>query len=359
MADETNTNIPRPIGIKPITLKPMTPPSATVIAPTPPAAPTAEATPAAGSVPSPTPPLSSAPAAPAPTEAPKISPISIDASKATGNKPLGSEYKTTTIRLKPVMPTHTGSPTVRSEAPTAPMKPIRPTTIQPPTIKPSAQPSPEAAAKAKTARIMLDAALGDVPSQGHTPSATAPLGKITSNITADISKAIKGQTSRVTLPQSTLNEAGQPRTLRIKPQSPSASPTPLPPSPAVTPAPESAPTVQASAIPASEAPTVQRKKTLTLKKDKMPSATPSEGTEAPAAKDDAPAISPIQAFQPAPKATKVNPLFIVAAFAAIFVITALIVLYMSQACGSDRCLTGFASYPNLTAPSWPGKVLSY
>ena len=65
MADDTNTNIPRPIGIKPITIKPMTPPPSTGEAPAP-AAP--------------------APAAPAPA-ASAIKPIAIDPS--AGGKPLG------------------------------------------------------------------------------------------------------------------------------------------------------------------------------------------------------------------------------------------------------------------------------
>jgi len=54
-----------------------------------------------------------------------------------------------------------------------------------------------------------------------------------------------------------------------------------------------------------------------------------------------------------------NPVFPILAIASVFVIAALVVLYMSQACGPDRSLTGFVSFPGMPAPSWPGKVLTF
>lgn len=323
MADDTNTNIPRPIGIKPITIKPMTPPPSTGEAPAP-AAP--------------------APAAPAPAAASAIKPIAIDPS--AGGKPLGPVTTTATIRLKPVMPTQMSAPVgVRPDAPTAPMKPVRPQTIQPPTIKPSTQPTPEAAAKAKTARILLDAALNEIPSGGSIPA--APVGKITSkitsNLTADVAKAAKSQTSRVSLPQQAAVESGQPRTLRLK------VPTPG----------ETAPAESGESL--AEAPTIKKKKSLVLKKDKMDAAlvgasgpTITAGSES----GESGNVSAFSAFQgPPPK--KMNPVFPILAIASAFVIAALVVLYMSQACGPDRSLTGFVSFPGLPAPSWPGKVLTF
>ena len=69
-------------------------------------------------------------------------------------------------------------------------------------------------------------------------------------------------------------------------------------------------------------------------------------------------VSAFAAFQgPPPK--KMNPVFPILAIASVFVIAALVVLYMSQACGPDRSLTGFVSFPGLPAPSWPGKVLTF
>ena len=330
MADDTNTNIPRPIGIKPITIKPMTPPAS------------------AGDAPAPAAPAPAAPP-PAPAAAPSIKPIAIDPS--AGGKPLGPVATTATIRLKPVMPTQMSAPVgVRPDAPTAPMKPVRPQTIQPPTIKPSTQPTPEAAAKAKTARILLDAALNEIPSGMGGSAASvpaAPVGKITSkitsNLTADILKAAKSQTSRVSLPQQASADSGQPRTLRLK------VPTPG----------ETASVESGESL--AEAPTVKKKKSLVLKKDKMDAAL--AGAQGPtitagADSEESANVSAFSAFQgPPPK--KMNPIFAILAIASVFVIAALTVLYMSQACGLDRSLTGFVSFPGLPAPSWPGKVLAF
>ncbi len=331
MADDTNTNIPRPIGIKPITIKPMTPPASGADGASPAVAPAA-----------PAPVAASAPA----------KPIAIDPGPASG-KPLGPVSTTATIRLKPVMPTQINpSVGVRPDAPTAPMKPVRPQTIQPPTIKPSTQPTPEAAAKAKTARILLDAALNEIPAAGAAGHGAAipaaPVGKITSkitsNLTADVAKAAKSQTSRVSLPMQAPAESGQPRTLRLKV-----------PTPGETPSAEGSESL-------AEAPTIKKKKSLVLKKDKLDQAIASAGQgptiTAEGGAEESAQVSAFSAFQ-APPPKKMNPVFPILAIASVFVIATLVVLYMSQACGPDRSLTGFSSFPGIGAPSWPGKVLSF
>lgn len=303
MADENNTNIPRPIGIKPITIKPVTPPASTEDAP--------------------------APAAPAPA-----------------TKPVAPVPTTATIRLKPVMPTQASTPVaVRPDAPTAPMKPVRPQTIQPPTIKPSTQPTPEAAAKAKTARILLDAALNEAHSGGSIPP--APVGKITSKITSNLSGDVlkatnKAQTSRVSLPQQPATDPRLPRTLRLKVPMPDDTSS------------------DGSGEPLAEAPTVRKKKSLVLKKDKLEAEAAAQGPTitAGSTSEESANVSAFAAFQ-APPPKKMNPVFPILAIASVFVITALVVLYMSQACGPDRSLTNFVSFPGLPAPHWPGKILTY
>ncbi|MGI5868516.1 MAG: hypothetical protein ACOX9C_03600 [Kiritimatiellia bacterium] len=336
MADDSNTNIPRPIGIKPITIKPMTPP-ATAPEATEPKAPTAPEAPAAPAAAAP-----KAPEVPKAPEAPQAATAKpVPAAPAAEGKPLGS-VTTATVRLKPVMPTQSVT-AVRPDAPTAPMKPVRPQTIQPPTIKPSVQPTPEAAAKAKTARILLDAALNEMPGGIGESGPPAPVGKITSRITSSIAADIMGksQTSKLGQPQMPAAESGQPRTLRLK--VPAAS----------DPSAESDESL-------ADAPTVKKKRPLVLKKDALEAAQSGQGPTITAEGDSGePAtISAFSAFQAMP-AKKVNPVFPILAIAATLVIATLVVLYMSQACGLDRSLTNFVSFPGLPAPSWPGKVLSF
>ena len=315
MAEEnSNLNTQRPIGIKPITIKPMQPPAQN---PAPAAAESA-------------------------AEAPTIRPLSINVAPAAG-RALNGGSTNATIRLKPVISLNqTG--VLQSPPSASPIQPMRPQTIQPSSIRPSIIPTPEAAAKSKTARISLDSALGETPALqnlqvgGIIPP--APVGKITSNLTADSLSINKGQTAKVSLPlQSPESEITRRRTLRVKA--------------AATSSPESEPIQEKSS---SEAPTV-KKKSFVFKKDKAEA-------EAAAALNDATApagegqISAFSAFQTAPVA-KTNPVFPVLAFVAVFMIIALSVLYMSQACGPDRSLTAFSSFLGMPSPSWPGKVLTF
>ena len=324
MAEDNNINPQRPIGIKPITIKPMQPP-------------------AQGPVP-----FAPAPGSAGPAEsASGIKPITLNPNLSTG-KPLEAVAATTTIRLKPVMPSHAPQADAHPDAGvTAPLKPLRPQTIQPPSFKPSTSPVPDGAAKSKTSRISLDSALGEGPVTpnihvgGITP---APVGKITSNLTSDIMSAAKGQTARVSLPlQTSESEVTRRRTLRVK--SPSAMG-------------EELQEPQAESL--TEAPTVRKKKSLVLKKDKLDeaaaSANPLNAGEGGEGSDQ---VSAFSAFQAVP-VRKTNPIFPVLAFAAIFMIIALVVMYMSQACGPDRSLTAFSSFPDMGgAPNWPGKILSF
>lgn len=245
---------------------------------------------------------------------------------------------TTTIRLKPVAQNPgVVSPSAVSASP----QPMRPPTIQPPSIKPSIHPPLDAASKSKTSRISLDSAFGDTtasPIINISPSSTAPVGKITSNLTAASLNAAKGQTSKVSLPlQTSESEVTRRRTLRVKAPSQEATEE----------KPEAADGL-------GEAPTIRKRKTLVLKKNQGNA----EDSEAGEAGDDDAQISAFSAFQNQPVA-KTNPLFPVLAVAAIFMIIALTIMYMSQAAGPDRSLTAFSSYPGMGAPSWPGKINSF
>ncbi len=314
--DNTTPNMQRPIGIKPITIKPMQPPAKA------PEAPNANADVAATAN------------TPAPSA---IKPITILPSAAHG-KMMDPVAATTTIRLKPVMQ-NSGvvSPSGVSSAP----QPMRPPTIQPPSIKPSIHPSLDSAAKSKTSRISLDSAFGDTaasPIINVKPSSTAPIGKITSNLTVDSLSAAKGQTAKVSLPlQTSESEVTRRRTLRVK-----------------APSQEAVEEKSEVADGLTEAPTIRKRKTLVLKKDHG-NASDASGDEAGG--NDA-QVSAFSAFQNQP-VEKTNPIFPVLAVAAIFMIIALSVMYLSQASGSDRSLTAFSSYPSMNAPSWPGKINSF
>ena len=311
--DNTTPNSPRPIGIKPITIKPMQAPAKASEAPD-----------------------VNADTAPAKAPAPVgIKPITILPSAAQG-KPLDSVAATTTIRLKPVMQ----NPGVVSPSSVSAPQPMRPQTIQPPSIKPSIHSPLDSAAKSKTSRISLDSAFGDTttsPIITIGSSTTAPIGKITSNLTADSLSAAKGQTAKVSLPlQTSESEVTRRRTLRVK-------------------APSQVAEEKTAAEGLEEAPTIRKRKTLVLKKDLGNAA---ETGGAGEADGDESQISAFAAFQNQP-VEKTNPVFAVLAVAAIFMIIALSVMYMSQACGPDRSLTAYSSYSGISAPSWPGKINSF
>ncbi len=320
MAEDNNTPNPqRPIGIKPITIKPMQPPAK---------APEAPATDS---------PVAAAPASPA-----AIKPITITPSSAPG-KTLDAVAATTTIRLKPVVQ-NTGamSPSASAPPPGAlPPQQFRPQTIQPPSIKPSIHPPLDSASKSKTSRISLDSAFGETttaPSIHIGSASTAPVGKITSNLTADSLSIAKGQTAKVSLPlQTSESEITRRRTLRVK------SPTQV-----INDTPE-APEVL------TEAPTVRKRKTLVLKKDQANS---SDAKEDGSSEGEESHVSAFSAYQNQP-VEKTNPVFPVLAVAAMFMIVALAVMYMAQACGPDRSLTAFSTFPGMSAPNWPGKINSF
>lgn len=325
--DNNNLNTQRPIGIKPITIKPMQPPAQASVPFAP--APGAKNS-SAGSA----------------ENASGIRPINISPNTSAG-KPLESVAATTTIRLKPVMPSKAMHADARPDAGvTAPLKPLRPQTIQPTSIRPSIMPIPDGAAKSKTSRISLDSAMGEGSSSpnlhigGISP---APVGKITSNLTADALGAAKGQTSRVSLPLvASDSEATRRRTLRVKAPSAAAEDQQEPAAESLT-----------------EAPTVRKKKSLILKKDKLDAATSGTSLNSGEGEEGSDPVSAFSAFQSVP-VKKTNPIFPVLAVAAIFMIIAMLVMYMSQACGPDRSLTAFSSFPDMSfSPGWPGKILSF
>lgn len=332
MAEENTPNTPRPIGIKPITIKPIQPAQRPSVA----EPPKTDETPA-----KPQPPVAETPVAETPKEdaspGSPAKPISITPNRMAG-KPLSSATSAPTIRLKPVVQSPAGE-APRSVSP--PAQSMRPQTIQPPSIKQSTHASLDSASKSKTSRISLDSAFSDAggsPKIHIGPSSTAPVGKITSNLTADSLGLAKGQTAKINLPLSTTDgDVTRRRTLRVKASS-------------TSPATEKS----ADGAPLTEAPTVRKKKAIVLKKDAVATAQESgvgdQGEEAH--------VSAFSAFQSQPVA-KTNPIFPVVAVAAIFMIITLTVLYMSQACGPDRSLTAFSSFPGISAPSWPGQVSTF
>jgi len=310
MAEANTPQPPRPIGIKPISIKPMQTEKKPDAAPPP--------EPAA---------QSESPATPG-----GIKPISIPSNTGAG-KPLGTATAPT-IRLKPVVQS-----TAEASGGVAPTQTMRPPTIQPPSIKPSTHPPMSAAAKAKTSRISLDAAFGDTsgaPTLTPGASAAAPLGKITSHLTVDGETPQKSQTSRVNLPlASSESEVTRRRTLRVKVPGKRVEDD------------------AADSATLTEAPTLRKKKALVLKKDSTDTAGGSEAGDQEEAH-----VSAFSAFQNQP-VEKTNPIFPVLAVASILMIITLTVLYMSQACGQDRSMTAFSSFPSISAPSWPGRVNAF
>ncbi len=305
---------PRPIGIKPITIKPKAPASAD----SPPLTPEEPVLRKPGEMPDKT----------AKIESPAIHP------EVASGKPLDPEPTTTTIRLKPVTPAQPPlsqpvKPPVASP-PGAPLKPLQPASIQPPSIKPASSQTSETAAKSKTSRISLDAAFSETPLRPKSPSGATghiPVGKITGNLSAAASEA----------------EMTRRRTLRLGAQPDSGS------------APVS---TQQNEPELAEAPTVRKKKTLVLKKDKAEAESPISTGSAPLESTSGDEnISAFSAFQNTAPVEKTNPIFPILAFVACLVIIALIMLYMAQGSGPDRSLTEFSSFPGGPNIPWPGKAM--
>jgi len=325
MTEEKKPNTPRPLGIKPITIKPMQPAQKPPVA----EADKAEDVPA-----KPEPEASDAAQAKTTPESP-AKPISITPS-ATAGKPLSHAASAPTIRLKTIQrPLQS-----KDESPvSAPPQSIRPPTIQSPSIKPSTHPPLDSASKSKTSRISLDSAFGDLaggPTVNIGKSSTAPVGKITGSLNVDAQTAAKGMTAKINLPlASSESEVTRRRTLRVK--APSASPDANKPD---------------SGASLTEAPTV-RKKAIVLKKNADASENQADGAD-----EEEAHVSAFSAFKSQPIA-KTNPVFPILAVAAIFMIITLTVLYMSQACGPDRSLTAFSSFPGISTPSWPGQVNTF
>ena len=298
MSDEENTqNTPlRPAGIKPITIKPAMPPPAAVVPPP---------------VSAPPPPSATIP----PT--PLIKPISITPAAGTGAgtaKPL--DAATPTVRLKPTI---ISPPPVNGAPPSS--------------AAPSIQPPPVAgAAKSKTARISLDAALNETASAGK----PAPIGKITSNLT-DAALNINREQAKPGMPLGGIDSGvTQRKTLRVK--APGSDP--------------SGPVLTAAGGGGDDSPTV-KKKPLTISKPgaksdgaALPSFAPPEGEQH---------VGAHAAFQNQ-KVEKTNPIFPIIAIASCFVILALSLLYMSQACGPDRSMTQFSSFRGWPSIDFPGKL---
>ena len=292
MSDEEKTSAtqdsqpvaPRPIGIKPITIKPVAP-----------AAPVAA--PPAASVPPP----------------PLIKPISIAPSGSGDAGAPAADSPSSTIRLKPVIPT--GAP-------------------PPPVIKP---PAMDTASKSKTSRISLDAALGEVAS----PFKPAPIGKITSNLTTEASGIARDQGKGGLPPMAGDSDVTKRKVLRVKSLGSA----------------DAAAGGAAASSAGEDAPTVLKKKPLVLKgaKGSADSAPASAQLPSFAPADGEQHVGALSAFQNRPVA-KMNPVFPVLAIVASFVVAAVAILYMSQACGQDRSLTPFSSFVNISSPSLPGQV---
>lgn len=328
MAEENTPNTPRPIGIKPITIKPMQPAQKPFVT---------EAAKAEDGPAKPQPPTTDTPNAETQPEAP-AKPISITPNVATG-KTLAQAAGAPTIRLKTIRRPLDSTSDLQSVV--SPPQSMRPPTIQPPSIKPSTHPPLDSATKSKTSRISLDSAFGDgavSPTINIGKSTTAPVGKITSSFSADSLTAPKGLTAKVNLPLSSSDsEVTRRRTLRVK--APTASPG-------------LEKTDRGDSL--TEAPTVRKKKAIVLKKN----VGPSDGQAGADGTEEEAHVSAFSAFQ-SQTVEKTNPVFPVLAVAAIFMIVTLTVLYMSQACGPDRSLTAFSSFPGVSSPRWPGQVNTF
>ena len=260
MADDT-PKTPQPNGIRPISIKPVAPagappaaaPAADAAAPQPtirlkpivprpfvapgaaPAAPAAAPAPAApaAAAPAPTPGPAPAPTAPAaapgsaPTirlkpVAPGIRPAAITANLKKPDAAAPAEDLAATIQISAPPPVSAaGDSGIKPAAPVAP-RPLAPTPATPEMKSEQLQ-----AAKSKTSRIDLNAALSaGEPAPGgprtiriKRPATEAPVGKLTSHIPAQSAPAAGGEDS---------TPIGQRRTIRVKrpPTGPAAAPAP-------------------------------------------------------------------------------------------------------------------------------------
>ena len=287
----------KPIGIKPITIKPAVP------------------HPVVSAPPSTTPPP--APVAPAPSVAtpvaPAIKPISLSPLGATAPKPL--DAATPTVRLKPIITTPAPAP-VSSAVPGADGG------IHPPTLA--------TAAKSKTARISLDAALNETVAPGK----AAPVGKITSNLTSE-AIGIAREQNKGNLPlMGGDSDVTKKKTLRVKPLGEASS----------------GPVLTAGNVSGvgDDAPTVKKKTPLTIKKNDsaLPSFAPPEGEQH---------VGAYAAFENK-RVEKTNVFFPICAIAATLMLIAVSLLFLSQAAGPDRSLTQYSSHKTWPSIDLPGKI---
>ena len=339
-------DVPKPITIKPITIKPVQAP--------------------AGSAPeTPAPAATTAPVAPAKAPAsapaiPGIKPIVIQS--PAGGTPLPAMGTSSTIRLKPVAP------------PPAPATPVAPSkTAKIPT--PGITTDLSAAMKGKTSRISLEAVLATPPTttkspvpplaQNASPRPGSTLGKeqnqtlrlkrpAASAALHKVAEDLNGSTQADGATATTAVQVTNPTKISTIPTTGNDAVKPLEPD-------------------ASEAPTIKRKSLVlkkpgakpTLKTASVPKADAADGTSAPNAEPPAPDAPPPAATsaKSAPialgKPEKTNVIFPIIAVAAIVMLIALIMLFMSEACGPDRTGTQFSSFRSLPSVDWPGKVQAF
>lgn len=335
-------DVPKPITIKPITIKPVQAPAASAPAEAPVTAATAPIAPAKAPA--------SAPAVPG------IKPIVIQS--PAGGTPLPATGTSSTIRLKPVTP-----PPAPAATPAAPSKTAK---IPAPGITTDLS----AAMKGKTSRISLEAVLATPPT-----TTKSPVSPLTPGAAPRLGSTLgkeQNQTLRLKRPAASqaLHKAVEDLNGNTQADAATATTATQVPNPTKI---STIPTTSSEAVKplepdASEAPTIKRK-SLVLKKPgakptlKPAASTPDAGTpvaDAGAPLSDAPAAAPAK---PAPIALgtpeKTNVIFPIVAAAAIVALIALIMLFMSEACGPDRTGTQFSSFRSLPSVDWPGKVQVY
>lgn len=366
MAEENDTQTNRPIGIKPIVIQPnpasgnapisasTTTPTIHLKAPTDPSI--AAVTPTQHFMPNVvsttnrmTPPkmqngenLSLANAAQTPTSArlkPAVSaPIGSAATNPTKSMPRVVQQNNVEAAEKPTMRI---KPTAMKPAPissgtTAQIK------FESAPEKPNLSPIAAAAEKGKTSRISLDSAINTT-----ADSNAAPMGKITSHLPDDLAApTAKSSTVRLNVPSDEVTNTQQvtrKRTLRVKAPTRTAAPA-TPADAAATPSEEVS----------SEAVTV-KKKGLTIKKTSEASTAETPSTSSiPGVEDDMiPAFAHTQQKVVVEKTNVIFP--ILSALAAIITLV-MIFLFASEACGPDRSLTKFSSFPDAISIDWPGKI---
>ncbi|MGN0845370.1 MAG: hypothetical protein ACI4QT_09155 [Kiritimatiellia bacterium] len=335
-------DVPKPITIKPITIKPVQAPAVSTPAEAPATTATAPVAPAKAPA--------SAPAIPG------IKPIVIQS--PAGGTPLPATGTSSTIRLKPVTP---------PPAPATAATPSKTAKIPAPGITTDLS----AAMKGKTSRISLEAVLATPPT-----TTKSPVPPLTPGTAPRIGSALgqeQNQTLRLKRPAATaaLHKVAEDLNGNTQADAATATTATQVPNPTKI---STIPTTRSEAVKpletdASEAPTIKRK-SLVLKKpgakptlktaaSKPDAETPA--TDAAAPLSDAPAAA--APAKPAPIALgtpeKTNVIFPIIAAAAIVLLIALIMLFMSEACGPDRTGTQFSSFRSLPSVDWPGKVQVY